>query len=446
MAVSYIPQDKVFAVCTFQLSAAPQKFSFSRDKISVYYQNTKQPILTVKDKNLMAEFTCKSPWNLAGTLLAFGAGVIVGALLLSNPVGWVILGAAIVVAGVVATIKAVTHKCTDPLKEGQWFLAHNSVKINGASAITRSSILKCNTGGILTPFFDEATAIAVAGSISSRNKWELGINVVASFGAGLFLPSAFSGWGAASIGGKIWLGGGRFAVGFLAFSGLNYAERAGIRTYHENVGDLQDNTTYDQMNNHKETFNENGKLVEKDIDQNSYLGAPSKPDDFTQDSEDLVKVEKTGGSGSNSYKISYMSKITGVVESYTVLAESRALQRQLNQLDGLSRPVLSRSPVAQQLLNDLNAGKYPEWKSAIRFYNANKMRPGMIDDGRTATANATRNNLKTLAVNSAQGILFIIPFIGTWLSEEARADLAAAVSKDMAANSGVSIVATIPVD
>ncbi len=145
MAVSYIPQDKVFAVCTYQLSSDPQKFSLSRKKADVYYQNTKQPLLTVDDKNIMVEFTCKSPANLAGTLLAFGAGLIVGALLLSNPLGWVALaaGGVLLASGVVAAVVAANHKCTDPLNGGQWFLAHNSVKINGASAITRSSILKC---------------------------------------------------------------------------------------------------------------------------------------------------------------------------------------------------------------------------------------------------------------------------------------------------------------
>jgi len=60
MAVSYIPEDKVFAVCTYQLSSTPQKFSHSRSTFNVYYENTKQPILTVDDKNIMVEFTCKS--------------------------------------------------------------------------------------------------------------------------------------------------------------------------------------------------------------------------------------------------------------------------------------------------------------------------------------------------------------------------------------------------
>lgn len=442
MGTSYIPQNKVFAVCTYQMGPSPQKFSYSRSSPSVYYQNKDQPVLTVNDKNLIEEFTCKSPANIVGSLLAFGAGLL---LFATGPIGWVVVGAiAIVAIGI--TIAIVTHKCTDPLKGGQWLLAHNSVKINGSAAITRSSILKCGKGGVLTPFFDEASAISAAASIASRNKWELGINVVASFGAGLFLPSAFSAWGTASIGGRIWLGGGRFALGFLAFSGLNYAERAGIRTYHENVGDLKDNTTYDQMNNHTETIIKDGKPVEHNIDKNNFWGLPSKPDDIIQDSDDLVSIEKTGGAGSDAYKVSVLNKTTGIVESYKVYASSKALRNQLNQLDGLSRPVLSRNPVAQQLLNDLNSGKHPEWRSAIRFYNQNKMRPGMINNGRVAMANATKNNLKNLASNSAQGILFIVPFIGTWLSEEARADLANAMSKDMAANAGVSLVANTPID
>lgn len=267
MGVSYIPQDKVFAVCTYQLSASPQKFSYNRNTISVYYQNTNQPLLTVDDKNIMDPFTCKSPANLAGTLLAFGAGLAVGALVfLSGPVGWIAfgVGAAIFVGGAVATVQAVTHKCTDPLKGGNWFLAHNSVKINGSSAITRSSILKCGNSGILTPFFDEASAKAAAKSIANKNRWELGINVVASFGAGFFLPTAFTGFGTASVAGKIWMTGGRFVAGFAIFSGINYAFKGGIRTYHENVGDLKDNITYDQINNHTEKILDS-KGVQKKI-------------------------------------------------------------------------------------------------------------------------------------------------------------------------------------
>jgi len=455
MAVSYIPEGKVFAVCTYQLSSTPQKFSHSRSTFNVYYENTKQPILTVDDKNIMVEFTCKSPANLAGTLLAFGAGLAVGALVfLSGPVGWIAfgVGAAIFVGGAVATIKAVNHKCTDPLNGGQWFLAHNSVKINKASAITRSSILKCGNSGVLTPFFDEASANAAASSIASKNKWELGINVVASFGAGFFLPGAFTGFGAASTAGKIWMAGGRFIAGFAVFSGINYAFRGGVRWGHENVGDVSDNTTYDRMNNHTENMvnRETGKMEEQDIDQNSLWGAPSKPDDFVQDSEDIIEIKKENGAWYKitSYKRGTVAgKITNIAESRRVHASNVNLQRQLANLEGLSRQQLRTNPLARQLLTDLNSGKYPEWRNAARFYNSGRMNPSMVDDGQTVAAANSKNSLKSLASNSVQGALFLIPFIGTIFSEEARVDLAQGMAADLAAEPGGSkLVATTPVD
>ncbi|WP_312079419.1 hypothetical protein [Chryseobacterium sp.] len=448
MAVSYIPEGKVFAVCTFQLSSAPQKFSHSRSNFNVYYENKKQPVLTVDDKNVMVEFKCKSPANMIGSLLAFGAGLL---LFATGPIGWVVAAAvAVVVVGVAIAI--VTHKCTDPLNSGQWFLAHNSVKINGASAITRSSILKCGNDGILTPFFDEASANAAASSIANKNRWELGINVVASFGAGFFLPSAFTGFGAASVGGKIWLAGGRFIAGFAVFSGINYAFRGGIRWGHENFGDVSDNTTYDQMNNHSENIlnRETGKVEEQDIDQNSLWGAPSKPDDLVQDSEDIIEIKKETGSW---YKVtSYRrgtvaGKITNIVESRRVHVNNVNLQRQLEGLDGLNRQQLRNNPLARQLLNDLNSGRYPEWRNAATHYNSGRMNPSMIDDGRTVAATQSANSLKTLTSNSVQGALFLIPFIGTIFSEEARVDLAQGMAADLAAeSSGSKLVATTPID
>lgn len=455
MSVSYIPQNKVFAVCTFQLSASPQKFSFSRDKLSVYYQNTDQPLLTVDDKNLMEEFTCKSPWNLAGTLLAFGAGLIVGALLLSNPVGWVVAGAIavgslMVVGGAVATIVAATHKCTGPLKGGQWFLAHNSVKINGASAITRSSILKCKSDGVLTPFFDEASAKAAASSIASKNRWELAINVVASGFAGGLLPASILSIGAASIMGKLTVTGGRFVFGFFAFSAVNYVFRGGIRGYHETFGDSRDNVTYDQMNNHSEYItNEKGEVKKENIDKNNPVGMPSKPDDFVQDSHDLLEIKKDGPWYKiTSYKKSIvLGKITNIPVTTKILVQSVELRNQLNKLEGLSRPQLRTNPLAQQLLTDLNNGKYPEWKNGIRFYNNGRMTPSMVDDGRTAIGNNVKTNFNNTLKSAGNGLLFIIPFIGTLFSEEARLDIAEGMASDMAAEpNGSSIVADHPVD
>ncbi|WP_419868489.1 hypothetical protein [Chryseobacterium sp. CT-SW4] len=452
MGTSYISEDKVYAVCTYQLGTSPQKFSHSRDTLSVFYQNKNQPILTEKDKNIKEEFTCKSPVNLAATLLAFGAGIIVGALLLSNPLGWIALaaGGVLLAAGTVAVVAAATHSCTDPLKGGHWLLVHGSVKINKSKAITRSSILKCGSNGILTPFFSKAAAKQAAEDIAFNNQWELGINTITSFGAGAFLPGAFGGIaGATTMGGRLIAGsqlGGRFLLGFGLFSGISYGERELIRDFHGN-GTLEGNTTYDRMNSYQENYIDpkTNQMVEVNIDQNTLFGTPSKPDDLFQDSTDLINVTKNGSTGS--YDITYLSKITGIAESISIFTNNQELCRQLDNLDGLSRPALRTNPLANQLLADLNAGKYPEWKNGIRFYNSERMTPSMVDDGRVAQAQVAKNNLQTVTSNSIQGLLFVLPFIGTIFSENARADLAIAMARDFSEEpDGISIIANTPID
>ncbi|MFY1047405.1 hypothetical protein [Chryseobacterium sp. GP-SGM7] len=206
------------------------------------------------------------------------------------------------------------------------------------------------------------------------------------------------------------------------------------------------------MNNHTEDFvnQETGKIEQRDIDQNSLLGLPSKPDDFVQDSEDIIEIKKENGAWYKitSYKRGTVAgKITNIAESRTVHANNITLQRQLESLDGLNRQQLRTNPLARQLLNDLNSERYPEWQNATRHYNSGRMNPSMIDDGQTVAATNSKNNLKSLASNSVQGALFILPFIGTIFSEEARVDLAQGMAADLAAEPGGSkIIANIPVD
>jgi len=42
MGTSYLVKDKVFAVCTYQLNADPEKFSNTRTTPTVFYQNKQQ--------------------------------------------------------------------------------------------------------------------------------------------------------------------------------------------------------------------------------------------------------------------------------------------------------------------------------------------------------------------------------------------------------------------
>lgn len=436
MGTSYLSKDEVFAVCTYQLGADPKKFSHSRDKPSVFHGNSsgEKVLLTIQDRNLNEAFTCKSPWALASSFLAFAAGL---ALVASGPIGWIAVGVTATI-GVCYLVKAASHKCTDPLRGGKWFLVHGSVRFNGYTAVTRSSILKCGNGGVLTPFFSEATAKKAAEAIASNNRWELGLNTAASFGAGFFLPSAFASVGSATtLGGKFMAGSiitGKFAAGFVAFSAIFYAERAGIRTWNENIGDLKDNATYDAMNNYKETQVVNGKEQETNIDKNTFCPSVEKPDDVTQDVSDIAKV---GVDSNGKYNIIYLENLIQGTKNLPHTLKDAELNRKLDKLKGKSRPVLNRDPEAQKLLEELNNGKYSKQVSDMGNYNPRRINPTMVKDGAEAT--------KTRLTTTAQGVLFVMPFISTLFSEASRSDLARAAAKDLKV-AGTHIVANTPID
>ncbi|TWP25270.1 hypothetical protein ETU10_01150 [Apibacter muscae] len=425
MGKSYIPKDKVFAVCTYQLSSAPQKFSNTREKPTVFYKNNQQPVLNIEDRNLDNNFTCKSPANILGSIIAFGAGL---ALALSGPVGWIVAGVAIAAtAAVLYTVYV--HKCTSPLSKGQWHLTHSSVRINGKIAVTGASLLKCGTGGILTPFFSEAAAKQAASDVASNNRWELGLNIVGSFAAGLSLPGAFSSVGAATtIGGKLTAGGiliRNMGAGYVAFSVLAWGERGAIRGYHENLGELKDSETYANMNK---------------VEGNDIIGSPEKPDDLFQDGTDLINPPASDSSPE--VKVEYVQKLTAVWKAGGLVIDDIALANKLDQLAGLSKPQLRTNPIAIELMQELsNPNKHTDWKNSMRYPNTNRMNPSMVEDGRAATAQSYKNNLKELGKKGAEGILFLLPFVATWFSENARASLAKALANDA---SDVSLIAMEP--
>lgn len=409
MGTSYIAKDFVYTVCTYQLSSAPQKLSNSRETPTVFYgEKQEYPLLNIEDRNLDKQFACKSPWNIAASFLAFGAGLLVGLLLLSNPAGWIIAGCAAAAAvcitvGTVTAIKAINHKCTGPLSSGQWQLTHSSVVINGSAAITRSSILTCSSGGVLTPFFSYSSACQAARDISFNNKVELGVNTIGSFFAGAALPGSLVGMtfkaGAIMV--------GKFGAGYVFFSVAAWGEREIIRNANENIGELKDNEHYENIN---------------DVDPNTVFSAPSKPDDLTQDVTDVAKMAHAYNSGK-------------------LIIKDAQLAAKLKSLDGLSRQVLRTNPTAQGLLNDLNAGKYPEWQSQLRNPNSGRMTPSMVEDGKKVNNQSIKNN----AAKIGNGLLFLLPFIGTYFSEQARTDLAKALAEDAAA-AGLDVIANNPID
>ena len=92
MSVSYIPEE-TYVVCTYQMSATPQKLIASRNKdknkdkvkdkdkvenknkVTVFHN--RKPLLTEEDKNLKEQLPCKFPINLSASFFAFGAGIMI---------------------------------------------------------------------------------------------------------------------------------------------------------------------------------------------------------------------------------------------------------------------------------------------------------------------------------------------------------------------------------
>lgn len=120
MSKAYIPKN-TWVVCTMQQNPTPgkliaTKFPGERERFSVLFKGDKDLIfLTVGDRNTAEKFVCKKPMNL---LLGIG-GLVVGLILASNPIGWVVIGICAVVLVASVTIAIVTHDCSEPLKLGK---------------------------------------------------------------------------------------------------------------------------------------------------------------------------------------------------------------------------------------------------------------------------------------------------------------------------------------
>ncbi|WP_435523823.1 hypothetical protein [Chryseobacterium indoltheticum] len=156
MSKAYIPKN-TWVVCTMQQNPGPGKliatnFPGEREQFSVLFKGDKERIfLTVGDRNTAEKFVCKKPMNM---WLAVG-GLIVGLLLASNPLGWVVTGilcAVVLVASV--TIAAVAHDCSEPLKLGKWVDVKDDVFFDKQIAIIETSLLTCDKGGVLKPIID----------------------------------------------------------------------------------------------------------------------------------------------------------------------------------------------------------------------------------------------------------------------------------------------------
>lgn len=398
MSVSYIPQE-IYAVCTNQMSATPQKLIASRDKITVFHDG--KPLLTKKDKNLEVQFSCKSPINTFATFLAFGIGL---ALALAVPIGFVVAGA--IIGLIVSSIIIKNHQCTSPMKIGSWILPHSNVKFNGYEAITQMSMLSCNNGGVLKPFFSYSLACKASVEIRNNNYTEIGINVVVSFFLGLLLPKALTKAFKTESGILNFLGTNLIGIGVTW--GIQYAQKEYMRRDEE----LSDNIVYQNMN---------------EIEDETNVDDPS-------DLNDIASLE--------SFK--------DAVKQGKITSNNAYAQGQLNKFSNYTTNQLKNSAEFKNFLNEIDKNTYGEklresmLNKVRKLFGPNKLKPTSeaVKKGIAQNQIDIKRSFYGMLKKGGEGSLFFLPFVSTYFSENMRKYFAKEAFKDM--NNGINVVSQNP--
>ena len=405
MSKAYIPQN-TWVVCTMQQNPTPGKliatnFPGEREQFSVLFKGDKELIfLTVGDRNTAKKFVCKKPMNI---FLAIG-GLVVGLILASNPIGWVVLGVCAVVLVASVTIAIVSHDCSEPLKLGKWVDVKEDVFFDKQKAILETSLLTCDKGGVLKPIIDEATAISAAKAIAFENFKESVITTAAAVVTGFFMGKG--GGFFSALGGMFSKSGALLTIGGIATT-------YGLTTWQSNSmrgsEDYADNDLYQRMNKAEakdwsniETY---GKESWETVSNSALSGAPPNLADF-------VELYKTGG----------------------VVINDVALRQRVELLSTLTRQQLLRYPAAQSVWQDIRTNpRYANVYNSIRRPNINnqsRFTPSMRTGATSTLNNNIRNNTWSLSNSSSllqkgtSSLLFFTPLVGGYFSENARRKLA----------------------
>lgn len=422
MSASYIPKN-VYTICTFQTDAEPRQLIPTRQKITVFYGTDKErPLLTIADKNINKEFPCRSPKNAMGSLFAFGAGILVGLVLLSNPVGWVIaVGVGVAALSIGAGIYKATqinHLCSSSLKDGKWKIEHRQVRFDKHFAITQNSMLLCDAGGILSPIFSYAVAKKYAMKIKTNNEKEFWVNVGASFfgGAGAVLSLAEIGL----------LATAKWALGAMGFMHVaTTAEKEIIRNT-----SLEGNQHYDDMNNK--------------VDPNSLIpGYISSPENFTPGdlaSPDVLNVGKDGLS--SPYFVNPYWYVKDIKGNITQIKQGTQLANDLDALKGVDSREIWKTPEGKQVVENIRAGKYPDAMINVSKDGTGTVRPKNLPKVVENLPKVKMDNIKNIGKAGVKGggfIAFVFPFVATAFSEDSRKALANAMAEDT--GNGINVIA-----
>ncbi|GAA3518724.1 hypothetical protein GCM10022393_36040 [Aquimarina addita] len=412
MSAKYIPNETP-VVCTYQTSAAPSKLILTRSKITVVQKSKKMGLLTVADKNIQTDVVCKIPVNLVSSILAFGAGLIVGILVFSNPIGWVIGAIALVtiaVAAVTYTASKINHACTSNLSAGSWTLGHPTVKFDKEPALTQVSILTCGKSGILMPILDPALAQQAAEDIAFGNRMEIGANSVIAFFFGFGVASAGASLFGTSIVTKSAVPAVRLFLGTIIGSPLLALATTYQKEYMRGNESFEDNESYQRLNEVEGPLN-------YDLEDIEWVKDSSTRD--LSDPENIDDIFSYKNWGDARKALIQKGVSTEHLKIYEKLSKMSRQQRRAT-IRGLQKT-------------------NPEIVRAIKEHGRTSLTQEQVRS-EASTNRTAANNSNKLAVGkkieSFSVIALVLPFVATYFSETVRRDLAIAAETDLIKSTG----------
>ena len=240
MGQSYI-RHGTNVVCTNMTCYTPRELWRVDKDGYVINSASKKPLLNIDDKKISKTFVCKMPIKKWGGLIAFLAGVVVGALIVGAVVatGGAALMVAAIVIGVGALayagykgVKGVAHDCDNTL-ESSWQLFHSDVLIEKKNALLNRSYMTCTTGGAINIIVNPEQAKKAALYISEMNTAEIYVQLKSKLLQGVI--SGLTG-GANPFALALSVG---FYCGALNFGGFDFSETGKSNQKPDPGGDLK---------------------------------------------------------------------------------------------------------------------------------------------------------------------------------------------------------------
>lgn len=392
---SYLP-EKTFAVCSSQSTSGPLPLLATREG-TVNYASQSVLFLTIVDRKLDGQYSCKTKWSSGAGTAAFGVGIMAGLAIAATVatvpvVGWIVGGAIAIGCIAYGLFKMFGPKptCSEMIgfQESSWKNQHPMVRFDKIPAVTKKSFIMCKEGGILIPFLSESAAIEASKSVANKNKVEIGLVGLASLLGGTAFGFTLGTGGLLSAGKDFALG---FLGSYAVFQPLEHIEKQVIRGI---VDEDENNLYYDQ-------------ILEE-------INGESSQFDSIDDSYNPIGV------------------LEGLQEIKANAIEAGATSAQINEINAaiaeaekLGSYARNINPSAQRVFDNARNGVYGE-QVRNNFTNRAGNGRGMNQGGnyeasaqnRQSELNRQNRQLTTSkAMNAINMATLVLPFITTGLSE-----------------------------